>query len=289
MSDIKSMTGSANRIINTDLLNLNIDITSVNSRYLEIYLKMPDSIRHLESKLRTLCQEKLSRGKLDCYISFTLNLEQSLNVNEDTLKALTNALSKVKKALPEATVNALEVLNYPGVLRQSDNLQDLIDTAVLENFEKALEILIENRGTEGTKLKNAILCCLDKVKVLTDVVGKDLDRLVELERERLKLKLEGMQSQIALDPQRLEQEVVINAQRADVREEYDRLRAHIDEVKSVLNKGGLCGKRLDFLMQEFNRESNTLASKASNLELNRVAVDLKVLIEQMREQVQNIE
>jgi uncharacterized protein (TIGR00255 family) len=287
MPIIHSMTGSASKLVNSELANINIDITSVNSRFLEIYLKLPDSLRHLDSKLRAVCQEKMTRGKLDCYVSFALNFSNTLNINDDALSALSGALDKIKGAMPQAQVSAMEVLNYPGIIKQPENIQDEIDAKVIEQFTSTLDELIKNRESEGKKLSDVLLSRLDLITTQADIIEEQLERLVQTERDRIVAKVAAMN--IEIDSGRIEQEVAIAAQKADVGEEYDRLRAHIQEVKTILNKGGVCGKRLDFMMQEFNRESNTLASKASNLEITKVAVELKVLIEQMREQVQNIE
>ena len=288
MSIIHSMTGSASKLVNSQLANINIDISSVNGRYLEIYLKLPDNLRHLDSKLRALCQEKLTRGKLDCYITYALNAQASLNIDENQLEALSEALNQVEKTIPNAcNLNPMEILQYPGILKQPANIQDLIDEQVLENFAKALDSLVKTRESEGEKLKQALQVRLDLIEKQADLIEVQLTNLTKIEREKILKKIEDLK--IEIDPQRIEQEVAIIAQKADVEEEYDRLRAHIKEVRSILDKGGICGKRLDFMMQEFNRESNTLASKASNLDITRIAVELKVLIEQMREQVQNIE
>ncbi|MGN0927742.1 MAG: YicC/YloC family endoribonuclease [Succinivibrio sp.] len=288
MSIIHSMTGSASKLVNSQLANINIDISSVNGRYLEIYLKLPDNLRHLDSKLRALCQEKLTRGKLDCYITYALNAQASLNIDANQLEALSEALNQVEKTIPNAcNLNPMEILQYPGILKQPANIQDLIDEQVLENFAKALDSLVKTRESEGKKLKQALQVRLDLIEKQADLIEVQLANLTKIEREKILKKIEDLK--IEIDPQRIEQEVAIIAQKADVEEEYDRLRAHIKEVRSILDKGGICGKRLDFMMQEFNRESNTLASKASNLDITRIAVELKVLIEQMREQVQNIE
>ncbi|MBQ2266939.1 MAG: YicC family protein [Succinivibrio sp.] len=288
MSIIHSMTGSASKLVNSQLANINIDISSVNGRYLEIYLKLPDNLRHLDSKLRALCQEKLTRGKLDCYITYALNAQASLNIDVNQLEALSEALNQVEKTIPNAcNLNPMEILQYPGILKQPANIQDLIDEQVLENFAKALDSLVKTRESEGEKLKLALQVRLDLIEKQADLIEAQLTNLTKIEREKILKKIEDLK--IEIDPQRIEQEVAIIAQKADVEEEYDRLRAHIKEVRSILDKGGICGKRLDFMMQEFNRESNTLASKASNLDITRIAVELKVLIEQMREQVQNIE
>ena len=287
MANIKSMTGSASIADNNKIASLSIDISSVNSRYLEIFLKIPDNLRHLDSQLRALIQSKLSRGKLDCFINYNLNLDESLNINQKTLDALTKALSTIKDSLPNSSINALEILNYPGVLKQEEHLQEKVDELILKDFEKALDELVKTRQSEGSKLKEALLTRLDLVSKQTDIVEKSLKVLVVNERQRLKDKIANFG--VDVDPQRIEQEVALAAQRSDVEEEYDRLRAHIKEVKAILDKGGICGKRLDFMMQEFNRETNTLASKAATLDITQVAIELKVLIEQMREQVQNIE
>ena len=288
MSIIHSMTGSASKLVNSQLANINIDISSVNGTYLEIYLKLPDNLRHLDSKLRALCQEKLTRGKLDCYITYALNAQASLNIDANQLEALSEALNQVEKTIPNAcNLNPMEILQYPGILKQPANIQDLIDEQVLENFAKALDSLVKTRESEGKKLKQALQVRLDLIEKQADLIEVQLANLTKIEREKILKKIEDLK--IEIDPQRIEQEVAIIAQKADVEEEYDRLRAHIKEVRSILDKGGICGKRLDFMMQEFNRESNTLASKASNLDITRIAVELKVLIEQMREQVQNIE
>lgn len=288
MSIIHSMTGSASKLVNSQLANINIDISSVNGRYLEIYLKLPDNLRHLDSKLRALCQEKLTRGKLDCYITYALNAQASLNIDVNQLEALSEALNQVEKTIPNAcNLNPMEILQYSGILKQPANIQDLIDEQVLENFAKALDSLVKTRESEGEKLKLALQVRLDLIEKQADLIEAQLTNLTKIEREKILKKIEDLK--IEIDPQRIEQEVAIIAQKADVEEEYDRLRAHIKEVRSIIDKGGICGKRLDFMMQEFNRESNTLASKASNLDITRIAVELKVLIEQMREQVQNIE
>ena len=287
MASVKSMTGSASISENNKIASLSIDISSVNSRYLEIFLKIPDKLRHLDSQLRALIQSKLSRGKLDCFINYNLNLDESLNINQKTLDALTKALSTIKDSLPNSSINALEILNYPGVLKQEEHLQEKVDELILKDFEKALDELVKTRQSEGSKLKEALLTRLDLVSKQTDIVEKSLKVLVVNERQRLKDKIANFG--VDVDPQRIEQEVALAAQRSDVEEEYDRLRAHIKEVKAILDKGGICGKRLDFMMQEFNRETNTLASKAATLDITQVAIELKVLIEQMREQVQNIE
>ena len=287
MEPIFSMTGSANCIISIDLADLNIDITSVNGRFLELNFKMPDSLRHLESKLREAFQKKLKRGKVDCYITLSQNLKSTLKVNKSALEQLSIAIKTIEKGIGGISTNALEILNYPGIQVQDENVQSKIDDFVLNSLETAISKLVTSRAHEGEKLKLAIQSRLESIEKELLPVEKALSELVFKEREKIKAKIAELSIEIA--PNRIEQEVTLVAQKADVREEYDRLKAHIKEVRSILQTGGICGKRLDFMMQEFNREANTLASKASSLDITKVAVELKVLIEQMREQVQNIE
>lgn len=287
MEPIFSMTGSANCIISIDLADLNIDITSVNGRFLELNFKMPDSLRHLESKLREAFQKKLKRGKVDCYITLSQNLKSTLKVNKSALEQLSIAIKTIEKGIGGISTNALEILNYPGIQVQDENVQSKIDDFVLNSLETAISKLVTARAHEGEKLKLAIQSRLESIEKELLPVEKALSELVFKEREKIKAKIAELS--IEIDPNRIEQEVTLVAQKADVREEYDRLKAHIKEVRSILQTGGICGKSLDFMMQEFNREANTLASKASSLDITKVAVELKVLIEQMREQVQNIE
>lgn len=287
MEPIFSMTGSANCIISSDIAALNIDITSINGRFLELNFKMPDSLRHLESKLREAFQKKLKRGKVDCYITLSQNLKSTLKVNKSALEQLSIAIKTIEKGIGGISTNALEILNYPGIQVQDENVQSKIDDFVLNSLETAISKLVTARAHEGEKLKLAIQSRLESIEKELLPVEKALSELVFKEREKIKAKIAELS--IEIDPNRIEQEVTLVAQKADVREEYDRLKAHIKEVRSILQTGGICGKRLDFMMQEFNREANTLASKASSLDITKVAVELKVLIEQMREQVQNIE
>lgn len=287
MEPIFSMTGSANCIISSDIADLNIDITSVNGRFLELNFKMSDSLRHLESKLREAFQKHLKRGKVDCYITLSQNLKSTLKVDKSALEQLSIAIKTIEKSISGISTNALEILNYPGIQKQDENVQSKIDDFVLNSLETAIRKLVTARSHEGEKLKLAIQSRLESIEKELLPVEKALSELVSKEREKIKAKIAELS--IEIDPNRIEQEVTLAAQKADVREEYDRLKVHIKEVRSILQTGGICGKRLDFMMQEFNREANTLASKASSLDITKVAVELKVLIEQMREQVQNIE
>ncbi len=287
MAAIKSMTGSVSLPVRGKFIDFNIDISSVNGRFLEIYLKIPDTLRHLEPEFRNLIQSRLERGKVDCIISLKYNQNSDLTINNIFLDKLSEAIEVIKGKITGATINAVDILNYPGVLSQNLEIQEDLDKELLANFDKALGDLVRTREAEGAKLAQALNERLNLIEKELDKIAPMLESLTVNERERIYSKAKALCDN--LDPERLEQEVVLAAQKSDIEEEYDRLRAHIDETRKVIKNGGRCGKRLDFIMQEFNREANTTASKSSNLEITKTAVELKVLIEQMREQVQNIE
>ena len=208
-------------------------------------------------------------------------------IDESELEKLAKSINTIKKHIDFAQVNALEILNTPGILKNGSGLNEEIEKKLNDGFKSALEKLIESRKREGEKLKVSLLSLLDNVETCVQKIKPMLDKIVSDQRQKLLDKIASFD--IEVDENRIEQEVVLAAQKADVQEEYDRLCAHIAEVRNILQKGGLVGKRLDIMMQELNRESNTLASKASSIELTKIAVDLKVLIEQMREQIQNLE
>ena len=275
MEPIFSMTGSANCIISSDIAALNIDITSINGRFLELNFKMPDSLRHLESKLREAFQKHLKRGKVDCYITLSHNLKSTLKVDKSALEQLSIAIKTIEKSIGGISTNSLEILNYPGIQVQDENVQSKIDEFILNSLETAINKLVTARAHEGEKLKLAIQSRLESIEKELLPVEKALSELVSKEREKIKAKIAELS--IEIDPNRIEQEVTLAAQKADVREEYDRLKAHIKEVRSILQTGGICGKRLDFMMQEFNREANTLDSKASSLDISCLTILLPSL------------
>ena len=216
-----------------------------------------------------------------------INSSELSQIDESELEKLAKSINTIKKHIDFAQVNALEILNTPGILKNGSGLNEEIEKKLNDGFKSALEKLIESRKREGEKLKVSLLSLLDNVETCVQKIKPMLDKIVSDQRQKLLDKIASFD--IEVDENRIEQEVVLAAQKADVQEEYDRLCAHIAEVRNILQKGGLVGKRLDIMMQELNRESNTLASKASSIELTKIAVDLKVLIEQMREQIQNLE
>lgn len=287
MESIKSMTGFASRRVNLPAGSLSIDLKSVNSRYFEFSCKIQEDFKYLESALRDKLKAAALRGKFELILSFTPSASSSLNLNRPFLNELCARLKDIQEIYPQGQCDLMQILLYPGVISQDESTSAVLDSQILETFDAILADLLANREREGARLAQAIADKLNAIEQDLVPVKEMLSELTAQERAKLTERLKALP--IEVDPNRLEQEVALLAQKADIAEEYDRLCSHISEVRRILKKGGACGKRLDFMMQEFNREANTMASKASNLSLTQVAVELKVLIEQMREQVQNIE
>lgn len=287
---IRSMTAFAREALTTEQGDLTIELRSVNHRYLDCSFKLPDALRQLEPKLRDSANKKLTRGKLDCMVRLQLNTESSssLEIDGHRLDKLLLSTATISRRLPESQpLNPLEVLQFPGICQSEDLSLDAIISGAMALFKDALHSLSENREREGEKLAEMVLTRLDAIESELVNVRAVLPELMIQQRERVLSRIAELN--IEADENRLEQELVHLAQKADVEEELDRLDAHIAEVRRVLKKGGPCGRRLDFLMQELNREANTLSSKSQSSDTTMAAVELKVLIEQMREQIQNIE
>ncbi len=284
-----SMTGFARHESKHDWGNLVWEIRSVNHRYLEPHFRLPELVRELEPKLRDAMRKKLSRGKVEVSVNYQLAQgTEKLQVNEGLLAQLQVAINSVEASLDNtAPVTALDILRYPGMLAASEVDRKLIIEAGINGFNAALDNLIEHRGREGADLKLLIEQRLDGILEQVALVREILPGILINQRQRLLEKLETVKAE--LDNDRLEQEMVFLAQKADVDEELDRLETHVTEVRRALNQKGSVGRRLDFLMQELNREANTLSSKSIVSDTTQAAVELKVLIEQMREQIQNIE
>jgi uncharacterized protein (TIGR00255 family) len=266
------------------------EIRTVNHRYLEPSLKLPDMFREAEPKLRHLMRQYLSRGKLDGMLKWqpALDGSQSLQLNETALKALSAAQQVLIQHFTQlGPIDPLALLQWPGVLdTQSQDQQALIQGCV-DAFDACLKILQENRLREGAQLAPLFETRLDAMGDIVKQVRAALPGILEKQNQQIQKRFQD--ASVELDNDRLEQELVLLAQKTDVAEELDRLDAHLVEVRNVLKKKEPVGRRLDFLMQELNREANTLSSKSIVTETTRAAVDLKVLIEQMREQVQNVE
>ncbi len=266
------------------------EIRSVNHRYLEPQLRLPDSFRELEGPLRDRLRKALQRGKVECNLRFhpsDANNNQ-LSVNLDLATQVRDAAQQLTELLVNpAPIDALELLRWPGVLQQTELDIKALHQSALRLFDTAINELIDNRHREGAELAQLISQRLDAI---AEVVTQVRSRLPEiLAKQRLNILNRLDDAQVNLDSNRLEQEMVLLAQKADVAEELDRLDTHLIEVRRVLGQQDASGRRLDFLMQELNREANTLSSKSIVSETTQCAVDLKVLIEQMREQIQNIE
>lgn len=288
-SRVHSMTAFARTEQAADVGTLQIEIRSVNQRYLEPHFRLPESLRDLEPTLREMLRQRLARGKIECSVRFeSVDTAQAPTVNAARLKEIADALAAIQAQVPSACApTTLALLNQPGVMETQHLDQEAIKTAAKALFDQALDELIDARGREGEKLADMITTRLTAVSEQVATVRSLLPQILERQRAQLLERLDVAKTE--LDPQRLEAELVLVAQKADVDEELDRLAAHIEEVSHQLSEKGPKGRRLDFLMQELNREANTLSSKSVVAETTRCAVELKVLIEQMREQIQNIE
>ncbi|RUT67268.1 YicC family protein [Morganella morganii] len=286
---IRSMTAFARQEVKRPWGNASWELRSVNQRYLETYIRLPEQLRSLEPVIRERLRQRLTRGKVECNLRFDLssNAQSALNMNEDLAKQLVAAANWVKNYSHEGEINPLEILRWPGVMSAQEQDLDTISEELLAALDDTITAFIDAREREGAALKTLIEQRLDGVTEEVRKVRAQMPDILLWQRERLQSKLDD--AQIQVDPNRLEQELILLAQRIDVAEELDRLDAHVKETHNILKKKEAVGRRLDFMMQEFNRESNTLASKSINAGITSSAIELKVLIEQMREQIQNIE
>jgi len=287
---ISSMTGYAVKTRDVERGSLQIELKSVNSRYLDFHFRICEELRALEIPLRELLAARLARGKVECRLSFNASSAKAdqLELNEGLLASLTVLNARVRNEMPEAKpLSVNDVLRWPGMF--GDQSIDFAGMApqVLALAREALEDFSATRGREGEKLAAMIV---DRVNAMRDIVRRVAPRIPEAQAlfaDKLRQRLQEALGNASDD--RIMQEVAVFATRIDVAEELSRLSTHLDEVERVLKQGGASGKRLDFLMQELNREANTLGSKSAITEVSQAAMDLKLLIEQMREQIQNLE
>ena len=287
---ISSMTGFAAAARDSPQGSLSVELKTVNHRYLEFQTRIPEELRSLEPLMREAVAAKLTRGKVDCRVAFVpvASSKRSLAPDAQALAALEGASRQVLARFPDARpLSVAEVLHWPGVLADESISADRMKDDVLELVRLALAELNQSRAREGAKLDALLRERLDRMAALV----KDAEPLMPGAVKAFSEKLAAKIAEAAASPsdERIQQEIVLYAARIDVDEELSRLVAHLSEFRRVLDKGGACGKRLDFLCQELNREANTLGSKSVANEMTRISVELKVLIEQMREQVQNIE
>ena len=285
---ISSMTGFARQERSGAFGTLVCEIRSVNHRFLDATVRLPDSCRALESELRQSLARELRRGKVDCTIQHRPPAAGVLQVDEAALAPLLARAQQLAKLLPEqGRINVLELLRWPGVLREEQPDVEALLSAVREIFDTTVAQLSAARHREGQRLTELITQRCDALTVLIGQVRARLPEVLARVRARLEERLTELGGE--LNQERIEQEIVLLLHRLDVAEELDRLCGHIDETRRTLAAPEAAGRRLDFLLQEFNREANTLSSKSQDLETTRIAVEMKVAIEQMREQVQNIE
>lgn len=298
----QSMTAFARNETTLDDIAITLELRSVNHRYLDITIRVPEEVREVEQKLRALLASKLSRGKVELNVRLQDNsvrasgLNKStpdkniadINLNMSLVEQLAKATHAIAQHIPNAdNINPLDVLRWPGVIqaKQMDTAQ--LQQSITSCLVQALDEFVETRQREGEKLAAMLIARCDEMDKIRTEVDKLIPAILETRKEKIRERL--AEFTIEHDENRLEQEMVLLAQKMDVSEELDRIGAHLTEVRNVLGSTQPVGRRLDFLMQELNREANTLGSKSVDTESTRASVDLKVLIEQMREQVQNIE
>jgi uncharacterized protein (TIGR00255 family) len=287
---IKSMTAFAGKETEIGDLTINCELRSVNHRYCDITLRLPDRLRFVEAELRTAIAAKINRGKIELSLSYKKQAKKGPGfvVNMDavaTLLAATNAIEE--QMLGTLSFSALDVLGFPGIQQEPDIDKEQLNQGIITLVNQTLTQLLEAREREGAQLKLLIEERCAKMLYFVVLAGKRMPEVLLLIRKKLKDRIVELVAQPDFD--RLEQELVLLAQKLDITEELDRLETHITEVLRVLKQKDPVGRRLDFLMQELNREANTLGSKSADKEMTQIAIELKVLIEQMREQIQNIE
>ncbi len=287
---IRSMTAFAGNEAEIGNLTLSCELRTVNHRYCDVTFKLPDRLRFVESDLRTLIAARIKRGKVECIINCKKQAKegQNLTINRDAVAALLAAANEIEQQmLAPLSFSALEVLAFPGIQQESDNDREQLKLGVLSLVDQALAQLLEVREREGVQLGELIAERCLKMQEFVVAAGKRMPEVLLQVRNKLKDRITELVAEPDFD--RLEQELVFLAQKLDISEELDRLETHIAEVLRVLKQKEPVGRRLDFLMQELNREANTLGSKSADKEMTQIAIELKVLIEQMREQIQNVE
>ncbi|KAF0205255.1 MAG: YicC domain [Gallionellaceae bacterium] len=287
---IYSMTGFAVATAELDTGSISLELRSVNSRYLDLQIRMPDELRALEPSLREAISVQMTRGKTECRISFNARTASTGNaqLNPALLQQLAKWNDEIRRTMPDAqTLSVIDVLRWNGMLESATLVADGLQTTLLQVLQQALADFSAARGREGEKLKNFLLQRVAQIEALRISVAPHIPAAIANQEEKMRARLrEALGSD---DDERVRQEITLYASKIDVDEELSRLHSHLTEIQRILAKGGTVGKRLDFLMQELNREANTLGSKSVDAEVSRTAMEIKILIEQMREQIQNLE
>ena len=269
-------------------LQMTWEIKSVNHRFLETYFRVPEALRVIETKIREITRQKLKRGKVDGFLKIEYQSGGSdIKLNDEVLEELILSIKKVQAKIKTGDINPIDILRWPGVLEeQADPSQEVEDMAI-NLYNEALDKLITYRRSEGKHLDTIIRSKLNEINLIVTSIKSDSKNIQINAKEKLLRRISELETSV--DSERLEQEITMLIQKSDITEELDRLSIHVEEgIKIIKEKGGH-GRRLDFLSQELNRESNTLGAKASTPQLSQQAIDLKVAVEQIREQVQNIE
>lgn len=287
---IRSMTAFARREAHTRWGVLSWEVRTVNHRFFDISLRLPEEFRTLEARIREAATSCVKRGKVDATLKFqpAAGGDADLVLNEDLVKSLLSLTGKIEGMMENpARTPSTDILKWPGVLQVVEHDADELQSEAMKLLGETLEEVSATRGREGAKLKALVAQRCDDIRGQVESVREQLPDIVDGQREKLRSRLADLKAE--LDHERLEQEIAFLAQKTDVNEELDRLGVHVDEVGRVLEQDGPVGRRLDFLMQELNREANTLGSKSVDAATTRASVEIKVSIEQMREQIQNIE
>lgn len=287
---IYSMTGFAVATAELDTGSISLELRSVNSRYLDLQIRMPDELRALEPALREAISAQMTRGKTECRISFNARTASTGNaqLNPALLQQLAKWNDEIRRAMPDAqALSVIDVLRWNGMLESATLVADGLQATLLQVLQQALADFSAARGREGEKLKDFLLQRVAQIEALRISVAPHIPAAIANQEEKMRARLrEALGSD---DDERVRQEITLYASKIDVDEELSRLHSHLTEIQRILAKGGTVGKRLDFLMQELNREANTLGSKSVDAEVSRTAMEIKILIEQMREQIQNLE
>ena len=287
---LHSMTGFARESVESALGTLTWEIRAVNHRYLDVQFKLPEDIRPKEQSFRQLASAKLGRGKIECSLYFrrAVNQDGELMLDTDLVELIGHRISELTSKLPNvAAVNPIEILRWPGVVVQAETDTGPLLEQASALLETALAAINDMRASEGVRITEMLEARCDEIAAISSSVRTRMPEVLEATRVKQRERIEKLE--VDADPDRLELEIALIAQKIDVDEELDRLDSHLVEIRDALQSDKPVGRRLDFLMQELNREANTLGSKSADTETTKAAVDLKVLIEQMREQVQNVE
>lgn len=287
---LNSMTGFARAVTETPFGTLTCELRTVNHRYLDVQFRLPDELRPKEIDLRNRIGEALARGKVECsmHLRRVTSGAAELTLNEDLVKQIGARVAEIARLVPEThSVDPVDVLRWPGVVAEPEIDTEPLFAEASALLDEALRSMRSMRESEGARIAAMLTSRLQEIVGIAESVRKRMPDVLAAVRTKQKERIDKLD--IAADPARLETELALIAQKLDVDEELDRLESHVSEVTSALEKGKPVGRRLDFLMQELNREANTLGSKSADTETTNAAVDLKVLIEQMREQIQNLE